>query len=33
MLDLTERLGFTRAQQVEDNDAVELRLRLRDNTA
>jgi acetyltransferase len=33
MLDLAERLGFTREQQVEDADAVELRLRLRDNTA
>ena len=33
MLDLAERLGFTREQQVEDTDAVELRLRLRDKTA
>ena len=33
MLDLAERLGFTREQQVKDTDAVELRLRLRDKTA
>jgi acetyltransferase len=33
MLDLAERLGFTREQQVEDADAVELRLRLREEVA